>query len=93
MAIVHPTERERLALCEWLTANGIPIDSVPIDSEFAIVDEPDDQRLIHYTEFVLTADGHKQIDPETPDTAWKRPTSAPCTVEPPAWLNLPGGPS
>lgn len=90
MAITGPTERERMALCEWLTANGIDPTHVPIDSAFAIDDQTDGKRLIRYVEYVLTADGHKQVDPEHPESSWKRPASAPCVVEPPAWLNVPG---
>jgi hypothetical protein len=90
MAMVRPTEEERLALCEWLTANGIDYNTVPLESTFAIVEEPAGQRLIHYIEFVITHDGHAQVDPEDPDTAWKRPASVPCQVDPPAWLNIPG---
>src|SRR5690348_11201215 len=52
MAITHPTEEERQALCEWLTANDIDYNNVPLDSMFAVTEEPDGQRLIHYTEFV-----------------------------------------
>jgi hypothetical protein len=90
MAIRHPTEEERVALCEWLNANGIDFNTVPLESTFAIVEGPDGQRLIHYIEFVVTDTGHRQIDPEDPDTAWKRPAKAPCAVEPPAWLRVPG---
>lgn len=91
MAVTLPSEEWRTAMCEWLTANNINIMSVPIDSPFAIAEEPDGQRLIRYTEYVLTDDGRKQIDPEDPELAWLRSASAPCTVEPPAWLNVEGG--
>ncbi|MCX5000912.1 hypothetical protein [Streptomyces longwoodensis] len=90
MAMVHPTEDERRALCEWLTANNVDINTVPLESTFAIVEEPDGRRLIHYIEFVTTDEGHRQVDPEDPSTAWKRPTSALCLVDPPSWLNIPG---
>lgn len=90
MAIVNPEEEERRAYCEWLTANGISPRSVPRESTFAITDEPDGQRLIRYIEFVLTDDGRIQVDPEARDTVWKRPATAPCVVEPPASLKVPG---
>lgn len=90
MAVVHPTEAERLALCEWLTANSIDINTVPLHSEFTIADGPDGQRIIHYTEFVLS-DGCKQVDPQAPSEAHRRPASAVCAVEPPGWLHIPGG--
>jgi len=91
MALTHPTEEERIALAEWITANGVDINTVPLESTFAIVDEPDGQRLIHYIEFVLTDNGRKQVAPGDPNTAWKRPASVPCRAEPPAWLNVAGG--
>ncbi|WP_330328234.1 hypothetical protein [Streptomyces pseudovenezuelae] len=91
MAIGGPTEKERVALYEWLTANGIDPKTVPLSSSFAIVEDSDDTRSIHYIEFVLTDDGRKQTDPDDRNEAWKRPASAPCTVEPPAWLKIPGG--
>lgn len=91
MAVVHPTEKERLALCEWLTANSIDINTVPLHSEFTIADGPDGQRIIHYTEFVLSDDGCKQVDPTSPSGAHRRPAAAACAVEPPGWLHIPGG--
>lgn len=89
MAVVHPTEEERIALCEWLTANDISPNSVPLYSHFEIV-EQDGQRVIVYTECVLTEDGHKQVDPESSEDTWARNATAPCKVDPPAWLRIPG---
>lgn len=91
MDITRPTEEQRVAFCEWLAANGVDVGTVPIDSDFSIVEEADGQRLIHYIEFVVTDDGHKQVDPEDWRIEWKRPATAPCKVEPPVWLNIPGG--
>jgi hypothetical protein len=90
MAIGRPTEKERVALREWLTANGIDPNTVPLSSSFAIVEE-DGTRFIHYIEFVLTDDGCKQTDPDDRNEAWKRAASAPCVVEPPTQLKIPGG--
>lgn len=92
MAVMHPTEEERVALAEWMTANGVDPNMVPIESTFAIVDEPDG-RPIHYTEFVVTDNGSKQINPEHPDEVWTRPATAPCTVEPAAALHIKGAQS
>lgn len=88
MAVLHPTEEERIAICEWLTANGIDPKSVPLtDHKLRIVTE-NDQRAIHYTEYVLTDDGRKQIDPEDPEAVWMRDTSRPCLVAPPKTLGI-----
>jgi hypothetical protein len=86
---MYPTEEERLALCEWLTANGIDPKVVPLGSTFAIAEGSDGQRRIHYTEFVhdeqtghiLAGKGGEPIE---------RDASAPCSVEPAPWLNIPG---
>jgi len=88
MALAGPTEEERLAICEWLTANGIDPNTVPLyDHNLRIVDQ-DGQRAIHYTEYVLTDDGRAQVDPEDPDSAWARNTSRPCLVDPPKTLRI-----
>jgi hypothetical protein len=90
MASLRPTEEERAALCEWLTANGVDINTVPIESSFSIVEEADGQRLIHYTQFVRDENtGNILADPD--GGAMERSASTPCTVEPPSWLNIPGG--
>jgi hypothetical protein len=89
MALPYPTEEERQALCEWLTANGINPDIVPLASTFVIAEGSDGRRRIHYTEFVYDErtgrilagkDGHPM----------ERDASGPCSVEPPPWLNIPG---
>ncbi|GAX57266.1 hypothetical protein [Streptomyces olivochromogenes] len=83
MALPRPAEEERVALCEWLTANGIDPNTVPLHSELSIVDG-----VIRFEQYILTDDGHKQVDPEHRDTAWTRNATAPCTVAPPAELNI-----
>jgi hypothetical protein len=91
MAIARPTEEERLALCEWMTANGIDIHTVQLyDSDLRIT-EQDGRRLVRYTEYVLSDDGRKQVDPQDESKDWMRESSAHCVVDPPAWLNVPGG--
>ncbi|MFF8910597.1 hypothetical protein [Streptomyces olivaceoviridis] len=90
MAIIHPTEEERQALCEWLTANGIDYNNVPLDSMFAVIDEPDGQRLIHYNEFVRDEQTRNILADPRERLAVRRMASAPCKVEPPAWLGVPG---
>lgn len=90
MAVDHPTEEERLALCEWLTANGIDPNIVPLREADLRIDEKDGQRVILYTEFVrdeLTGD--ILADPDN-QQAVTSSASAPCLVEPPEWLRVPG---
>ena len=89
MAVVHPTEEERIALCEWLTANGIDPKTVPLHSSFSVLEDAG-AKVIHYQECVLTADGRKQVDPEDNESVWIRDATAPCTVDPPAWLRIEG---
>lgn len=91
MAVIPPDEEERLAYCEWLTANGIDYNTVPRYDHQLRIEEHDGQRTICYVHFVYTDDGHTQADPDKPDEALKQPASAPCRVEPPAWLHVPGG--
>jgi hypothetical protein len=93
MAIAHPTEEERQALCEWLTANGIDPNTVPLYDSGLRITEQDGQRIICYTEYVLTDTGRKQTNPDDSRKVWMRPASVPCKTEPPAWLNVPGGPA
>lgn len=88
MAAPWPTEGERLAICEWLTANGIDPGTVPLNDHKLRIVAQDGQRAIHYTEYVLTDDGHIQVDPEDPDNAWVRDTSRPCLVDPPTEMRI-----
>jgi hypothetical protein len=78
---------ERVALCRWLTANGIDPNVVPLHTSLSI-DEVDGSRVIRYEEFVLTEDGRKQVDPENPELAWRRTVTAPCRKMPPSWLGI-----
>lgn len=89
MALPHPTEEERAAICEWLTANGISPNAVPLPSRLVVL-EDDGAKVIHYEEYVLTDDGNKQVDPGDSDYAWVRNATAPCKVDPPAWLRIAG---
>ncbi|MEU9014298.1 hypothetical protein AB0D12_31915 [Streptomyces sp. NPDC048479] len=86
-------EHWRIAMCDWLTANNVDPKGVPQDSDFDITTSGDGQRTIHYTAYVRTKDGSKLIDPDDKTRAWQEQRSAPCLVEPPAWLRIPGGPS
>lgn len=86
MAVIHPTEEERAAICEWLAANGITPKDVPLHSDFSVTDGQ-----IHYTEFVRDEEtGNILYDPAA-HSAVERPASTPCRVQPPASLNIPTG--
>jgi len=89
MAAPVPPEERRVAMGKWLTENGIDPSTVPLHSSFSI-SETGDGRVIHYSEYVLTDDGHKQLAPGS-EEAWEKPATRPCTVEPPAWLNVKEG--
>lgn len=91
MARSGPNEEARQELCEWLRANGIDPNTVPIDSSLSITGTGE-QLSILYTEFVR--------DPETGNIlagedgfARRRAASVPCVVEPPFWLHIPGSQS
>lgn len=91
MAVLRPTEEERLAICEWLTANGISPKDVPLHDSNLRIEEQDGQRVIRYTAFVRDElSGNILANPET-SSARTSEASAPCKVEPPAWLAVPGG--
>lgn len=85
----RPTEDERIAICEWLTANGISPNTVPLHDADLRITERDEQRLIQYTEFVRNeTTGNILADPDTSQPV-TREASVPCRVEPPAWLRVP----
>lgn len=64
------------AVAEWLRANGIDPDDVPIEGPITI-----EQGHIHYTALLRNEDGHRYQDPGTGDAAREERT-APLTVEP-----------
>lgn len=75
---------QREELCQWLHANGIDPDDVPISAEIAI--EPASRkgaRLIRHTVFLRDETGHGYLDPSTGDTAQEERT-VPLVVAPPA---------
>lgn len=91
MATERPTEEVRLALCEWLAANGIAPNVVPLDDPGIRITEQDGQRVIRYTEFVRSElTGNILVDPDKPEPITSRATT-PLIVEPPAWLRVPEG--
>jgi hypothetical protein len=91
-ATTHFTEDKRLAICEWLAGNGVDPRTVLRDSGFRITVQ-DGQRIIQYDEYVRDEiTGRLLSDPGNPGPIVSR-ASAPCRVEPPAWLRVPGGPA
>lgn len=88
MPLGEPTEEERVAICEWLTANGINPKAVPLQCLLTI-----SNGTIHFEEYVLTDDGSRQVDPTDTNRAWARPATAACRVQPPSWLRIPEGPA
>jgi hypothetical protein len=88
MALPYPTEEERQALCEWLSANGITPGNVPIESTFTIVESSEGRRLIHYTK-VVRDERTGNIMAGEDGYPVTRDASAPCLVDPPPWLNIP----
>lgn len=87
MAEFRDPDRHK-ALCLWLTANDVDLNTVPVDTDLSIETGTDGRRVIHFEEFILTDDGHKQVDPEDSTQAWTRQATAPCHVEPPADLGI-----
>lgn len=68
----------------WLTANAIDPNTVPINGDITIVDNPDRTRSIVYEAFELDADGRKQLN-ERRDGAAIRTCSTALIVDPPTW--------
>lgn len=83
-----PGEAQRQELASWMRANDVSPKSIPVYSEFSITTGADGTRTIHYTAYVLDADGHITLDADRHARTEK--ATAPCVVEPPYWLNIPG---
>lgn len=66
---------------EWLQANNI---SLRIPRRDITITGPPGNRTIHYAAFVLSADGHIQINPNDEDEPLTEERTTPCLVEPPA---------
>jgi hypothetical protein len=90
MSVARPTEEERLALCEWLTANGIDPLTVPLHDSGLRITEHDGQQVIQYTGYVrCERTGNILSDPDASGPVTSQAT-VPCLVEPPQWLRVPG---
>lgn len=80
---LHCAQGRRDALLDWVRANGIDPNAVPIDRDMTIEDGPDGGRVIRYWAYVLTSDGSKQTDRQT-DGALLEQRTTPLVVPPPA---------
>lgn len=77
---------QREGLCEWLRANGIAPDDVPISAEISI--EPftlGGDRAIRYTAYLRNAEGHKYHDEDIGDAAQEERITPLVTDPPAAW--------
>ena len=83
-----PSEALRQALASWMRANDVRSADIPVDSDFSITTGDDGSRTIHYTAYVRDAEGHITLDSDRHARTEK--ATAPCVVEPPTWLNIPG---
>lgn len=82
---LHVAQGRRDALLNWVRANNIDPNTVPIDRDMVIEDSPDGGRIIRYHVYVFTDDGNKQVDPEQPVvTPWVEERTTPLVVPPPA---------
>jgi hypothetical protein len=73
----------RKELCDWLTANHIDPDAVPVHGDLTI-DTVDGQRVIRYEAMLHSPDGRPMLDDRGEDVAIERRV-VPLLVEPPAW--------
>ncbi|MFJ1650069.1 hypothetical protein ACIOC2_01375 [Streptomyces sp. NPDC088337] len=78
-----PADSRRAAVCDWLTANGINPNHVPVDSDLTI-EVTEQGRVIRFEAFVLNDDGHPQID-ERGQHAVREVRTTPLHQEPPEW--------
>jgi hypothetical protein len=74
----------RKELCDWLTANRINPDTVPLHGDLTI-HTVDGQRVIHYEAFVRGENGRVMADERGENEAVERRT-VPLLVEPPDWF-------
>ncbi|MFF3547106.1 hypothetical protein ACFYXD_35375 [Streptomyces platensis] len=71
-------------LCDWLAANGIDYNEVPVQAPLTVETLPGGQRIIRYTVYLRTADGDRYADPNDPDQAAREERTATLLTEPPA---------
>lgn len=74
------------AFQDWLRANGL--DPHTVDRQPITIEQQDGQRVIRYTAYLLTVDGHKYRDPAT-DGAAREERVVPLVVGPPEEFGKP----
>jgi len=79
----QPTGSRRVALCAWLTDNGINPRDVPQDADITIEESPTG-RILRCEVFDRSPDGHLQADAQGDRIAVKI-TTVPLKVDPPEW--------
>ncbi len=80
MAVLGPSEARRLTICDWLTANGINPNAVPLHSNLHVDTKPNGDRVICYQVFV-TEEGRPVAAYSS--KAIRVDREAPLVVEPP----------
>jgi hypothetical protein len=72
----------RAAVADWLSANGIDPNTVPLDGDL-LVEDAEDGRVIRCETFVHSETGAKVMDPRGVEAREVR--IVPLAVEPPEW--------
>lgn len=73
----------RQLVCDWLTANGVDPNRVPLDADITISNYPTRQ-LLNVELYCLDVNGNKCLDERGQDAARER-VSVPLLADPPAW--------
>lgn len=81
--MTEPTDR-REALCQWLSANGIDPDHVPVDADMTITTVDNDVRQLHCEVFVTDANGRRMLN-ERRTTVARATVTVPLLAQPPNW--------
>lgn len=77
---VLPSEARRLAICEWLTANGINPNIVPLHAGLETATRPDGTRVIRFEAYIRDEAGRLLADGDEPA---REDREVPLLVEPP----------
>jgi len=78
-----PDTSRRATVCDWLTANGIDPNHVPLDSDLTI-DDAEQGPVLRYEAFALDEDGRRQLD-ERGEGPAREVRTTPLVVKPPKW--------
>jgi hypothetical protein len=89
---LHIAQGRVPAVQEWLRANGIEPDDVPVDADMTIEDTPDG-RVIHYVANLRNDEGRVQADPFHDGKTLREQRAVPLVVEPPADWPVYGAPA